>query len=246
MPRRQHAFRYPHFPWVSWSRPPFIQGGLGCHERLLRGINWKWRGSTFRLARFGPPAVAGRRDRRRGQLPASEGRFGSRGVPSSCKDRMTDSQLIEAAVAGEESAFAELVQPHRRPLHAHCYRMLGSVQDAEDAVQETLLRAWRGLPSFQGRSSLRTWLLRSQRTFACARSSVALRVCCRSTTARPRTRTNRSDSHCSSPSGSSPIRTSGLAPTTDSPGRRLGTSSETSSLRSSPRSSCYRPGSAPC
>jgi RNA polymerase sigma-70 factor, ECF subfamily len=71
---------------------------------------------------------------------------------------MTDSQLIEAAIGGDQAAFAELVQQHRRPLHAHCYRMLGSLQDAEDAVQETLLRVWRGLSSFQGRSSLRSWL----------------------------------------------------------------------------------------
>src|ERR1035438_4597166 len=70
---------------------------------------------------------------------------------------MTGSQLIEAAIGGDQAAFAELVQPHRRLLHAHCYRMLGSLQDAEDAVQETLLRAWRSLSSFQGRSSLRSW-----------------------------------------------------------------------------------------
>ena len=58
----------------------------------------------------------------------------------------------------DSSSFEELVNPYRRELHAHCYRMLGSVQDAEDALQETLLRAWRGLPKFQGRSSLRSWL----------------------------------------------------------------------------------------
>jgi RNA polymerase sigma-70 factor (ECF subfamily) len=54
--------------------------------------------------------------------------------------------------------FAELVDPYRRELHAHCYRMLGSVYDADDALQETLLRAWRGMKGFQGRSSLRSWL----------------------------------------------------------------------------------------
>jgi RNA polymerase sigma-70 factor (ECF subfamily) len=55
-------------------------------------------------------------------------------------------------------AYAELVEPHRAELRAHCYRMLGSVHDADDALQEALLRAWRGLPRFQGRSSLRSWL----------------------------------------------------------------------------------------
>jgi RNA polymerase sigma-70 factor (ECF subfamily) len=65
---------------------------------------------------------------------------------------------IAAAAAGDESAFADLVEPHRRELHAHCYRMLGSAYDADDALQETLLRAWRGLSGFQARSSLRSWL----------------------------------------------------------------------------------------
>jgi RNA polymerase sigma-70 factor, ECF subfamily len=59
-----------------------------------------------------------------------------------------------------EERFQALVDEHRSALHAHCYRMLGSLQDAEDALQDTFLRAWRGLPDFGGRSSLRTWLYR--------------------------------------------------------------------------------------
>jgi RNA polymerase sigma-70 factor (ECF subfamily) len=67
-------------------------------------------------------------------------------------------ELIAAARGGGEDAFRQLVEPLERELHAHCYRMLGSVHDAEDAIQEALLRAWRGLPRFEGRSSLRAWL----------------------------------------------------------------------------------------
>jgi RNA polymerase sigma-70 factor (ECF subfamily) len=71
-----------------------------------------------------------------------------------------DQELLAAARGGNEDAFRRIVEAHRTELHAHCYRMLGSVHDAEDALQDTLLRAWRGLPSFQDRSSLRTWLYR--------------------------------------------------------------------------------------
>jgi RNA polymerase sigma-70 factor, ECF subfamily len=78
--------------------------------------------------------------------------------------RIDDVRAIGSAVArlsgGEEDAFRSLIEPHRPALHAHCYRMLGSMHDAEDALQETLLRVWRALPKFQGRSSLRSWLHR--------------------------------------------------------------------------------------
>lgn len=69
------------------------------------------------------------------------------------------SQLTRAR-EGDQDAFAELVAPHRHELQVHCYRLLGSLQDAEEAVQETLLAAWQGLRTFQERSSLRTWLYR--------------------------------------------------------------------------------------
>ena len=69
-----------------------------------------------------------------------------------------DQVLLEAARGGDERAYRRLVEPHRPELQAHCYRMLGSLHDAEDALQDALLRAWRGLVSFEGRSSLRAWL----------------------------------------------------------------------------------------
>jgi RNA polymerase sigma-70 factor (TIGR02960 family) len=73
---------------------------------------------------------------------------------------METADLLARARAGDSDAFRELTEPHRRELQVHCYRMLGSFQDAEDALQDTLLAAWRGLAAFEGRSSLRTWLYR--------------------------------------------------------------------------------------
>lgn len=71
---------------------------------------------------------------------------------------LADESDLARARRGDDDAFTRLVEPLRRELHAHCYRMLGSSYDADDALQEALLRAWRGLARFQGRSSLRTWL----------------------------------------------------------------------------------------
>src|SRR6267143_7085779 len=77
---------------------------------------------------------------------------------ASTSSTVQEQELLEAAQRGDEDAFTQLVEPHRGELHAHCYRMLGSVHDAEDALQDALLRAWRGLARFEGRSSLRSWL----------------------------------------------------------------------------------------
>ena len=80
-------------------------------------------------------------------------------------------ELLARAQGGDADAFGELVRPHRRELEVHCYRILGSVSDAEDVLQEALLAAWQGLGSFEGRSSVRTWLYR----IATTRSLNALR-----------------------------------------------------------------------
>lgn len=73
---------------------------------------------------------------------------------------MVGADLISRARAGDGEAFRALTEPHHRELQVHCYRMLGSLQDAEDALQDSMVAAWRGLDGFDGRSSLRTWLYR--------------------------------------------------------------------------------------
>jgi len=82
-------------------------------------------------------------------------------------------ELLARARAGDRDAFTALVEPHRAELQAHCYRMLGSLPDAEDALQETLLSAWIGIDSFEGHSSVRTWLYRvaTNRCLSMLRSS---------------------------------------------------------------------------
>ena len=76
----------------------------------------------------------------------------------SVSDELDSRNRLARAQRGDEDAFAELTEPYRRELQVHCYRILGSLQDAEDLLQETLLAAWRGLERFEGRSSLRAWL----------------------------------------------------------------------------------------
>src|SRR5215211_7281777 len=174
-------------------------------------------------AERGPGGVAKRRRhprRRRDRLLAAQG-----SAPVRAGDGVNERRLLEAARAGDEDAFARLVEPHRRALHAHCYRMFGSMTDAEDALQEALLSAWRGLPGFEERSSLRSWLY-SIATNACLRTIERRPKRVFPSTTRPRrTPTTASASPWSNRSGWSPIRTTRSASRTGSPVRRPATSS---------------------
>lgn len=76
------------------------------------------------------------------------------------KPSREERRLLEAAQGGDENAFRALVAPLRRPLYSRCYGMLGSAHDAEDALQDTMLRAWRALSTFEGRATIRSWLYR--------------------------------------------------------------------------------------
>jgi RNA polymerase sigma-70 factor (TIGR02960 family) len=89
-----------------------------------------------------------------------------------CEDANVTERALTLARAGDEDAFRELTEPYRHELQLHCYRIVGSTQDAEDLVQETLLAAWRGLEQFSERASIRTWLYR----IATNRSIDALRA----------------------------------------------------------------------
>jgi RNA polymerase sigma-70 factor (TIGR02960 family) len=91
------------------------------------------------------------------------------------RDVIDEAECLARACAGDTAAFDRLIAPRRRQLHAHCYRMLGSPFDADEALQETLLAAWRGLPGFESQSALGTWLYR-----------IATHVCLRLISQRPR------------------------------------------------------------
>lgn len=96
-------------------------------------------------------------------------------MPPPSLDTAEEAKWLARAQAGDTAAFDRLVAPHRRALHTHCYRLLGSPFDADDALQETLLAAWRGLAGFEARSALGTWLYR-----------IATHVCLRLIAQRPR------------------------------------------------------------
>src|SRR5919198_3272402 len=91
---------------------------------------------------------------------------------SRCEDASVIEQSLARARGGDEDAFRDLTDPYRRELQLHIYRIVGSVQDAEDLLQETLLAAWRGLEQLQARASIRAWLYR----IATNRSLDALRA----------------------------------------------------------------------
>src|SRR3984957_472853 len=98
------------------------------------------------------------RRRRQCPSPVQTPPGGRRGRPVGRRLRQdggVTADLLARAQAGDADAFAELVEPHRRELQVHCYRILGSATDAEDVLQEALLAAWQGLSSFEGRASVR-------------------------------------------------------------------------------------------
>src|SRR3954447_5580672 len=146
---------------MSCPRPALVAVRRGRRDR--RGDRPGPRARRLRPpgAQGGPGRMAKRRPHRR--------RGRARLLAAETENVVNDARLLEAARVGDEDAFARLVEPHCRGLHAHCYRMLGSVVDAEDALQDALLSAWRGLAKFEGRSSLRSWLY-TIATNACLRA----------------------------------------------------------------------------
>src|SRR5436190_13621489 len=137
--------------------------GEGASRRLLH----RQRGRHRRGAVVGAEDVGVHRKADRGSSVLRDDRLASRHRVTSATD-----QILARARAGDGDAFRELTDPYRRELQVHVYRIVGSAQDAEDLLQDTLFSAWRGLEPFQGRASLRAWLYR----IATNRSLDALRA----------------------------------------------------------------------
>jgi len=127
-------------------------------------------------------------------------------------------QTLARARGGDEDAFRKLTEPYRRELQLHIYRIVGSVQDAEDLLQETLLAAWRSLEQFEGRATVRAWLYR----IATNRSLDALRA--------SRRRTERAPAR----PGARPWRAGGARPAPASPRSRAGSGPRCAAHRSAP------------
>src|SRR4051794_23957277 len=133
-------------------------------RRRKRGLASLCRGGSHRLRDRARP---GSRSGRAARASRGAGRLAQRRLAGRCRrgcamavegSGMSQQDLLVTAQEGDERAFGRLVEPYRRELLAHCYRMLGAGPDAEDALQDALLDAWKGLPRFEGRSSLRSWL----------------------------------------------------------------------------------------
>src|SRR5262245_42500068 len=119
--------------------------------------------------------------------------------------------VLTMARRGDHDAFRQLVEPHRMELHAHCYRLLGSVHDADDALQDALVRAWRGLPGFEGAARCARGCTGSRPTSASTSSHDDPNACFPSSTAPPAILMTDSANRSWSPCGWSPMRTSNWA-----------------------------------